>query len=57
VAPAWLDGDEVLAVWLEDQPHPAYFIALRWRGGRVTTITDHRYVPYIARDAAFRFVA
>jgi RNA polymerase sigma-70 factor (ECF subfamily) len=56
VAPAWLDGDEVLAVRLEDQARPAYFIALRWRGDRVTTITDHRYVPYIARDAAFRFV-
>jgi RNA polymerase sigma-70 factor (ECF subfamily) len=56
VAPAWLDGDEVLAVRLDGQARPAYFNALRWRGDRVSTITDHRYVPYIARDAAFRFV-
>ena len=55
VAPAWLDGDEVLAVWLGDAARPAYFIALRWRGNRVCAIRDLRYVPYIAQEATFRF--
>jgi len=56
VAPAWLDGDEVLAVWLAGDARPAYFIALRWQENRVCAIRDHRYVPYIAQEAAFRFV-
>ena len=55
VAPAWLDGEEVLAVWLGDTAQPAYFIALRWREDRVCMIRDHRYVPYITREATFRF--
>jgi RNA polymerase sigma-70 factor (ECF subfamily) len=55
LVPAWLDADEVLAVWLGDAPRPAYFIALGWHDGRVCTIRDHRYVPYIAREATFRF--
>ena len=29
---------------------PRYFIELGWRDGRVTTIRDFRYVPYIAQD-------
>ena len=55
-APAWLDGDEVLAVWLAGGARPAYFVALRWQDSRVSAIRDHRYVPYIAQEATFRFV-
>ena len=50
VTPAWLDGREVLAV--QPQAGAGYFIELGWRDGRVATIRDFRYVPYIARDAA-----
>ena len=54
LAPAWLDGREVLAVRVAPHAAPAYLIALGWRDGRVATIRDYRYVPYIAREAAFR---
>jgi len=43
-------------VWLAGEARPAYFIALRWQENRVCAIRDHRYVPYIAQEAAFRFV-
>ena len=49
VAPAWLDGREVLAV--QPEAGAGYFIELGWRDGRVATIRDFRYVPYIAREA------
>jgi len=55
--PARLDGHEVIAVQLAaGDAQPAYLIVLGWRDGRVRTIRDYRYVPYIAREAAFRFV-
>jgi RNA polymerase sigma-70 factor (ECF subfamily) len=54
VAPTWLDGGEVLAVWLGDEARPNYFIALQWQRERVAAIRDFRYVPYIGREAAFR---
>jgi RNA polymerase sigma factor (sigma-70 family) len=56
VAPAWLNGREVLAVWPEPSiPLPRYFVELGWREGQVVTIRDFRYVPYIAQDAVFEF--
>ena len=51
LAPAWLDGREVLAV-LPD-PHATvarYFVELGWLDGRVIAIRDFRYVPYIVQD-------
>ena len=49
--PAWLEGEEVLAVLPEAGATEArYFIALEWREGRVATIRDFRYVPYIVQD-------
>ncbi|HEU5294665.1 MAG TPA: sigma-70 family RNA polymerase sigma factor [Burkholderiaceae bacterium] len=53
LSPAWLDGREVLAVRLGAAERPAYLIALHWRDGRVQTIRDYRYVPYIAAEARF----
>jgi hypothetical protein len=32
-------------------------IALTWRDGRVHTIRDYRYVPYIAQEGDFQFAA
>ena len=35
------------------RPGPPYFILLEWDGGRVASIRDFRYVPYIAAEAEF----
>ena len=52
LAPAWLDGREVVAAFRNDaDEHPGYFIELTLRDGLVTGIRDFRYVPYITRDA------
>lgn len=54
VAPAWLDGREVLGVWRTGGPgRPDYFVELRWRGEQLCEIRDFRYVPYIAQEAGF----
>jgi RNA polymerase sigma factor (sigma-70 family) len=54
LVPAWLDGDEVLAVYRDpaDQ-RPSYFVALSFAAGRITGIRDFRYVPYVAQEAEF----
>jgi hypothetical protein len=52
VAPAWLEGREVLAVFRRPQDaRPGYFIELTLVGGRVTAIEDFRYVPYVGLEA------
>ena len=56
VRPAWLEGEEVLAVFLHDEPAPAYLVRLTLRGSLVAAIRDFRYVPYITRDAAVEIV-
>jgi RNA polymerase sigma-70 factor (ECF subfamily) len=50
---AWLDGREVLAVFVGDEAQPRYFIQLETRGEQVSLIRDFLHVPYITRDAAF----
>ena len=53
LAPAWLDGREVIAGFRNVQDErPSYFIELTIANGLVTMIRDFRYVPYIAEDAA-----
>ena len=56
VRPAWLEGEEVLAVFLHDEPAPAYLVRLTLRGSLVAAIRDFRYVPYITRDAEVEIV-
>jgi RNA polymerase sigma factor (sigma-70 family) len=52
LVPAWLEGHEVVAVFpSETEPLPAYFIELAFSEGRLASIKDFRYVPYIAADA------
>jgi RNA polymerase sigma-70 factor (ECF subfamily) len=47
-----LEGDLVLAAHVAGAAAPAYFILIDWdEDGRVSSIRDYRYVPYIARDA------
>jgi RNA polymerase sigma-70 factor (ECF subfamily) len=54
--PAWLDGVEVLAVFREPgDERPGYFIELTTIDGRIAVIRDFRYVPYVAREAVFKF--
>ena len=52
LAPAWLEGREVIAVF-EDRadPKPAYMMWLEWRDGRISFIRDYRYVRYAVADA------
>jgi RNA polymerase sigma-70 factor (ECF subfamily) len=52
LVPAWLEGREVVAVFRTDgDALPAYFIELAFSEGRLTSIKDFRYVPYIASEA------
>ena len=52
LAPAWLDGREVIAVWEDPQAvKPSYLMWLEWTAGRISFIRDYRYVRYVADDA------
>ncbi|HEY8079828.1 MAG TPA: sigma-70 family RNA polymerase sigma factor [Labilithrix sp.] len=46
-----LDGELALAAHVSGAATPSYFILLEWEAGRVKSIRDFRYVPYIAVDA------
>jgi hypothetical protein len=51
--PARLEGREVLAAFGDrGDARPSYFVELAFAAGRVASIRDFRYVPYIAADAA-----
>jgi RNA polymerase sigma-70 factor (ECF subfamily) len=52
LAPAWVEGREVIAVF-EDSAGatPSYFMWLEWRGGRISFIRDYRYARYIVDGA------
>jgi RNA polymerase sigma factor (sigma-70 family) len=53
LAPAWLEGREVIAVFrAPDEARPGYFIELGFAGDKIRSIRDFRYVPYVMRDAA-----
>jgi RNA polymerase sigma-70 factor (ECF subfamily) len=48
---ARLEGRLVFAAYVGGATQPAYFILLDFEGGRVSSIRDFRYVPYIAAEA------
>ena len=48
-----LEGQLALAVHGPGASTPAYFILLEWQDGRVASIRDFRYVPYVAAEAEF----
>jgi RNA polymerase sigma factor (sigma-70 family) len=53
LAPAWLEGREVIAVFrAPEDARPGYFIELTVQSGQVRLIRDFRYVPYVMQDAA-----
>jgi RNA polymerase sigma-70 factor (ECF subfamily) len=49
--PVRLDGQLALAAHMGSATRPSYFILLDVRDGRVASIRDFRYVPYIANEA------
>jgi RNA polymerase sigma factor (sigma-70 family) len=52
LAPAWLEGREVIAVFKDRaDPNPSYFMWLEWRDDRISFIHDYRYVRYVVADA------
>jgi RNA polymerase sigma factor (sigma-70 family) len=52
LAPAWLDGREVIAVFEDPQAaKPSYLMWLTWTDGRISFIRDYRYVRYVVDDA------
>lgn len=48
-----LEGRLALGAYVAGASEPAYFILLDCEDGRVMSIRDFRYVPYITTDAAF----
>src|SRR5262249_14166886 len=51
LAPGWLEGREVIAVFEDPQAvKPSYLMWLEWTGGRISFIPDYRYVPYLVND-------
>jgi RNA polymerase sigma-70 factor (ECF subfamily) len=52
LAPAWLEGREVIAVF-EDRadPKPSYIMWVEWRDGQISFIRDYRYIRYVTTDA------
>jgi RNA polymerase sigma-70 factor (ECF subfamily) len=51
LAPAWLEGREVLAVFDGDGPGPAYFMWIEWKDGQIAFIHDYRYTRYVLDGA------
>jgi RNA polymerase sigma factor (sigma-70 family) len=52
LAPAWLNGREVIAVYEEAAAaKPSYLIWLEWTDGRISFIRDYKYVRYVIDDA------
>jgi RNA polymerase sigma-70 factor (ECF subfamily) len=52
LAPAWIEGREVVAVFDNPaDPKPGYMMWLEWRDGRISFIRDYRYLPYVIAEA------
>lgn len=52
LAPAWLEGREVIAVFEQGNDRtPGYFMWLEWSGDRISFIRDYRHVRYVAAEA------
>ena len=52
LAPAWLEGQEVIAVFENRaDAKPSYMMWLEWDDGRIKFIRDYRYVRYVVAEA------
>jgi hypothetical protein len=51
LAPAWLEGREVIAVF-ENRTNskPDYVMWLEWRDGQISFIRDYRYARYVIAE-------
>lgn len=52
-----LEGQLAFAAYVAGAETPAYFVLLEFEDGRVKSIRDFRYVPYIAAEAEFEIAA
>ena len=58
LAPAWLEGREVIAVFTHRaDPKPAYIMWLEWRGDQISLIRDTRYARYVVVEAELALAA
>lgn len=48
-----LEGQLAFAAYVAGAERPAYFILVELEAGRVKSIRDFRYVPYLAAEAEF----
>lgn len=52
LAPAWLDGEEVIAVYEQgSESAPHHVMRIDWRDGRIAIIRDFRYAAYVMDGA------
>jgi RNA polymerase sigma factor (sigma-70 family) len=52
LAPAWVEGREVIAVYENGADEkPSYFMWLEWRGEQISFIRDYRYARYVVDGA------
>jgi RNA polymerase sigma-70 factor (ECF subfamily) len=52
LAPGWLDGREVIAVYEDlEAVKPSYLMWLEWKDGQISFIRDYKYVRYVIDDA------
>ncbi len=58
LAPAWLEGREVIAVYEQAGAlKPNYLMRLEWRDGQITFIRDYKYVGYVIDEAELTMAA
>lgn len=51
-----LEGELAFAAYVAGASEPAYFVLLEFEAGRVSSIRDFRYVPYIVAEAEFELL-
>lgn len=52
VAPGWLDGREVVALFADDEDEvPAYVVEVTVVDGAISAIRDYRFVPYLVAES------
>lgn len=51
LAPAWLDGEEVIAVFEQGSDSVHHVMRIDWCDGRIATIRDFRYATYVLDGA------
>lgn len=51
LAPAWMDGREVLAAFEAGSARPDYVMWLEWRGDQIVFIHDYRHARYLMEGA------